>query len=128
MREEQSLCTLSGPSDVYIGDSGSPLMVVMPGKGAGEEPHWVAVGIASWTERERPEDIHLPSMWVEGESDNLRSSHHLRLVHPHQHILRLDRQDYRRGGGVHRLSEWLGQCYRFGCFYRNKECTDNSAT
>jgi len=58
MREEQVLCTLNGPSDIYTGDSGSPLMVI---QGEGDAARWMAVGIASWTERERTEDTHLPS-------------------------------------------------------------------
>lgn len=61
MREDQVLCTLSGPSDVYKGDSGSPLMVM---RGEGEAARWMAVGIVSWSERERVEDTHLPSEWA----------------------------------------------------------------
>jgi hypothetical protein len=99
MREEQALCTLSGSSDIYNGDSGSPLMVV---QGEGEAAHWVAVGIASWTERERPEDTHLPSRLRQG-ADIPTVTYPFRLVHPCQRLLRLARRDQWRGGGVCRL-------------------------
>lgn len=61
IEERHQICTLSDPTDQYYGDSGSPLMVEIGKDSDGEERRWMAVGITSWTERERQEDTHLPS-------------------------------------------------------------------